>query len=494
MAMTIGTNAAALTAARSLHESSKTMQTAMERLSTGSRINSAADDAAGLALTSAMKAQSASLAQATENIANGQALTTAIESSLNEVGDMLERMRTLAVQAASDTYSNSDRTLLNSEMVSLRNELTALTQRTEFAGQKILDGSFVGKVIQVGDTANETIALTQSSVAADKIGGYTKAGDVKAAVASTTLAAAIGTLRGDDTNYFNITGQGVTGSTNYGAAHETGTAKSVAAEVNAETHQHGVTATAVNKAHLQLTVTNAAQAMSLGTSNGDTAKVEQIDAFTGYAAGVVAINAKAGVTGVTAQLNAAGDAIILTDIDGDDIVLQNRNTGTGGHFTIRNYTAGAASGTADDVEEVTGDVFGIIEGEVTLTSNSDFTVTENAALSSVTAGSGQISYVSTQELTTQAKATSAISIFDGAIDRVAAMKADLGALSNRLGHALDSSIVLRDMTEQAISSMADTDYSVESANLAKAQVQQQVGAAMLAQANASPQLVLQLIQ
>ena len=189
MAMTIGTNAAALTAARSLHESSKTMQTAMERLSTGSRINSAADDAAGLALTSAMKAQSASLAQATENIANGQALTTAIESSLNEVGDMLERMRTLAVQAASDTYSNSDRTLLNSEMVSLRNELTALTQRTEFAGQKILDGSFVGKVIQVGDTANETIALTQSSVAADKIGGYTKAGDVKAAVASTTLAA-----------------------------------------------------------------------------------------------------------------------------------------------------------------------------------------------------------------------------------------------------------------------------------------------------------------
>lgn len=179
MAMTIGTNSHSLTAARSLHESAKTMAEAMERLSTGKRINSASDDAAGLAITESMSSQARSLEVAAKNIANGTALTSTIESALDEVSDMLTRMRELAVQAASDTLSASDRGLLNDEMIALRNEITALADRVSFGDVKLLDGSFNGKLIQVGDDQNETISVSQSSVKADKIGAFTIAGNAR---------------------------------------------------------------------------------------------------------------------------------------------------------------------------------------------------------------------------------------------------------------------------------------------------------------------------
>ena len=493
MALTIGTNSASLAAARSLHESSREMQTAMERLSTGKKVNSASDDAAGLAIAESMSGLSRSLDQASKNINNGLALTTAMEAGLDEATDMLVRMRELSVQAANDTYSAAERKIMNAEMVALRNELTALSTRQSFGDLSILDGSLSGKVIQVGDGASETIALVASSIAAGSVGAFTSTGDLLAASThEDSVDDAADAIR-SATEFFNITPSGGTATTtNYGT-DRTESANQVAAAVNLETSTHGVVATAVTKALLQIENTTASTSISLG--NTDSA-LTAITATTSRDTLIQNINAVAATTGITASAHSTALGIILTDVDGHDIGVKNKLTATGGnHVLITQFSAGSASGSADTVDnEADGSEFGVVAGQVTLTSNETYTITESGTTAYVSAGTASSSLVSTASLTTQANANIAIGTFDGAIAQVAKMKADIGAVSNRLNHALDSNIVLRDMTEQAVSTLIDADYSAESAKLARAQVQQQVGTAMLAQAKASQQLVLQLLQ
>ena len=493
MAMTIGVNSHSMTAARSLHESAKTMAEAMERLSTGKRINSASDDAAGLAITESMTAQAKSLEMAAKNIANGTALASTIEAALDEVSDMLTRMRELAVQAASETYSANDRIILNDEMVALRNEIDALTTRVTFGDQKLLDGTFNGKVIQVGDDANETITVNQASVASSAIGAFTMVGEADDAQVNTS-GAFINAFRtaGHD---FEITPSGGTATTsNYGTAQAT-SAKEAADAVNLETGTHGVTATATTVGRLQLVLSGDNNlALSIGTTFSN---LVSLDTATSRDTLVAAINKVSAQTGITANAGAGANDVTVTDIDGHDIIVQNRNDGTGtatSDVKLAQFVTGSATGEVT-VQDDQGNDFGMLKGRITLTSDKQFATTEGGSTAFLaTNATANSSLVSSASLTSVANATSAISVFDGAIDRVASMKAGLGATTNRLNHALDSTIVLRDKIEEAVATLSDADYSAESAKLARAQVQQQVGTAMLAQANAQPQLVLQLIQ
>ena len=217
---------------------------------------------------------------------------------------------------------------------------------------------------------------------------------------------------------------------------------------------------------------------------------------------VAAINDKAAQTGITARDSGTANKLILESVTGTDIVVKNTNDGTTDESDVKvqQYSTGAATGTdrttTDQTAGTATDTVAV-RGIVTLTSSKAFSVTgagANSLVAPSTTTSSSLTAVSTADLTTQANAKAAIASFSSAIASVASMKADLGALNNRLGHALDSAIMLRDMTNQAAATITDTDYSTESANLARAQVQQQVGTAMLAQANAQPQLVLQLIQ
>lgn len=514
MAMTIGTNAASLTAARSLHESSKDMQTAMERLSTGNRINSASDDAAGSALSMRMQGHSAGLGMAVKNISNGVATVDAIEASLDEVSDILIRMREISTQAASDNFSSTDRQQLNDELVSLRNELDSISSRTEFGGQKILDGTYVGKQIQTGTNANDSVTLTQASTAASALGAFRMQGTDLAATASTDNTAsttALDTLRTGTMDfeivYTDSAGTSQTTTSNFGDG-ATDSAKSMATEVNETTSTHGVHATAFTEAEATFTFTgDNSIVLELGSlESGDGGTLTAIASFNSVATGVAAINASASTTGITARANGTANVIILTDADGDNIVVRNTNAGTGNAtstVSIKNMsdgTAGAAA-VADDQAAGSGadgkiDTV-VVMGRISLFSDQAFSVKGEGAKSliapSATTAATAVN-LDDASLTTQANAESAISIVAGALDRVASMKGDLGALSNRLGHTLDSAMVMRDMTDQAVATLKDTDYSQESAALARAQVQQQVGTAMLAQANAAPQLVLQLIQ
>ncbi|MBP6226202.1 MAG: flagellin [Rhizobacter sp.] len=199
MAMTINTNVASLTAQRNLSSSQSALSTSMQRLSSGLRVNSAKDDAAGLAIAERMNATTRGLNVAARNSNDGISLAQTAEGALGKVGDMLQRMRELAVQSANATNSADDRTALQSEVGQLRDEINRVAKQTSFNGTKLLDGSFAAATFQVGAGAGENItiaALTNAS--SDKLSNVTYgSGDVtgiSTGTVTTLTEVAAGTL------------------------------------------------------------------------------------------------------------------------------------------------------------------------------------------------------------------------------------------------------------------------------------------------------------
>ena len=199
MAMTINTNVASLTAQRNLSSSQSALSTSMQRLSSGLRVNSAKDDAAGLAIAERMNATTRGLNVAARNSNDGISLAQTAEGALGKVGDMLQRMRELAVQSANATNSADDRKALQSEVGQLRDEINRVAKQTSFNGTKLLDGSFAAATFQVGAGAGENItiaALTNAS--SDKLSNVTYgSGDVtgiSTGTVTTLTEVAAGTL------------------------------------------------------------------------------------------------------------------------------------------------------------------------------------------------------------------------------------------------------------------------------------------------------------
>ena len=323
MALVVGTNVSSLTAQRALAESNVELHTAMERLSTGSKINSAADDAAGLAMTQRMTAQVRGLGMAVKNANDGQALTQSIEGALGEVSDMLQRMRELALQAANGTNSSADRSFLQSEVNLLIQEISRVSANTRYNGELILDGTFINKSLQVGIEEGENIVFSQESIASEQIGAHTLVGNGQGANAAASDASANVITINDDIEIFGFLG---TKST---AASATDSAKETAVKVNNLTGETGVKAYAKTYAAVY--------------SNSATAKTYSVK-INGYETGnfvissgdaesaVDAINQISGSTGVTAS--SADNKIVLFDSNGDDITIENTQ-GLSGHSDLR---------------------------------------------------------------------------------------------------------------------------------------------------------------
>lgn len=189
MALVIGTNVASLNAQRQLMNSGSALDRATERLSSGNRINSAKDDAAGLAISNRMTSQVRGLDQAIRNANDGVSLIQTAEGALQESTNILQRMRELSVQSANGIYSDADRKTLQAEVKQLQAELTRISETTTFNGQKLLDGSMGTKQLQVGAQANQTIGVSIGSFSANKLGG--SSGDLVGAEAD-DLAALVG--------------------------------------------------------------------------------------------------------------------------------------------------------------------------------------------------------------------------------------------------------------------------------------------------------------
>ncbi|WP_444544696.1 flagellin N-terminal helical domain-containing protein, partial [Shewanella fodinae] len=199
MAITVNTNVTSLGSQKNLNKANSALQTSMERLSSGLRINSAKDDAAGLQISNRLTSQINGLDVAQRNANDGISIAQTAEGAMQTSTDILQRMRDLSLQSANGSNSADDRASMQKEIASLQTELTRISDTTSFGGQKLLDGSFGTQKFQVGSNANETISISLNDVASNKLGNNTisGAGSVLGVAAADTLAASVAFTAGD---------------------------------------------------------------------------------------------------------------------------------------------------------------------------------------------------------------------------------------------------------------------------------------------------------
>src|SRR5690606_2993517 len=242
MALTVNSNIASLNAQRNLSGSTNALSTSLERLSSGSRINSAKDDAAGLQISNRLTSQINGLGVAVRNANDGISIAQTAEGAMQESTNILQRMRDLALQAANGSKGASERKALNNEINQLKEELTRIADTTTFGGRKLLDGSFGSAAFQVGSNANETINVTLTNASAQGLGSY-RAGGAGASTGTGEAGANLAGLGGFTPG--DVTVKGSLGEKTISVA-ATASASDVAKAVNLASMDTGVSATARN--------------------------------------------------------------------------------------------------------------------------------------------------------------------------------------------------------------------------------------------------------
>jgi flagellin len=388
MPQTINTNIVSLNAQRNLNMSQSSLATSMQRLSSGLRVNSAKDDAAGLAIAERMNTQVRGLNVAARNANDGISLAQTAEGALGKVGDMLQRMRELAVQSANATNNATDRGALQAEVAQLKEEIGRVAASTSFNGTKLLDGSFTAQVFQVGANSGETILLS--------------------AITDVDLDA-LGMLTPPDTTTYTQT---------LAAATATAFATGVSFDV---------------------------QGVTITTANG------AADAGAATAAIKAAFDAAKAGGGATALANVTMDAAgAITSTDASLTIANLSN--------VSGVTAGTTAGTA-----------------------------------TVVAGTTEVG-ITNLTIATAQDAASAMDAIDTALTAVNTARGTLGAVQSRFENAIASIQVTSENLSAARGRIMDADFAMETANLSRAQILQQAGTAMVAQANQLPQQVLQLLK
>jgi flagellin len=490
----INTNIASLNAQRNLNTSQSSLATSLQRLSSGLRINSAKDDAAGLAISQRFTAQINGLNQAARNANDGISMAQTAEGALSSAGDLLQRIRELAVQASNATNSGSDRQTIQSEVGQLASELDRIATSTQFNGQNLLDGTLGTLSFQVGANANQTITTSGANFRTSNYGDNRMAADEvgpKDAVGGTQVVAAKA-----------IAVSGFIGSATYTTV-AADTAKSIATGINALTDKTGVTATATTAANLGLG--GEAYKLDITSDNASAITVSFTVGGTGstandYASAISAFNAVSSKTGVTAQYDSTNGGIKLTNASGNDILVKNSAAAANTTLNVGGYKLdGTLTATKDD--KAAG-ASSIVNGRVTFDSQQSFSVTDagsgltvgNNNLTGASNGASQLQSVSSLDVTTYDNAQLALAIVDSALSAVSGQRASFGALQNRFSSTVTNLQTTSENLAASRSRIQDTDFAAETANLTRAQILQQAGTAMLAQANALPQSVLSLLK
>jgi len=450
----------------------------MERLSTGIRINSAKDDAAGLAISTRMTANIRGISAAIRNANDAISLTQTAEGSLNAIQDNLQRIRELAVQSANTGNNSSDRSAMNAESSQLIAEIDRVANNTAFNGIKLLDGSFQNQSLQVGagNDSNDRIVISIGNAKSSALGvgagsSYTTTTTANAVTSTALTVAGSVTING-----FNV---GATVSDGVSSTGGTASALSKAAAINAITGQTGVTAT-VGATTVAATATSAtATTFTLGI-NGVTVTGTTDATAKGAASSIAAaINAVSSQTGVVASVDAgATGAYTLTATDGRNIDVTITSAGSSNLSAATHY--GKLSLTSSQSAGIT------VGGTSAAAIGATAIYTEATA----TAGAG----VSSLDLTTVSGAQSALTTLDRAINTVTDSRASMGAYQNRLTATISNLETTSVNLSASRSRIIDTDYAKETTNLAKSQIITQAATAMLAQANQSAQSVLALLK
>jgi flagellin len=477
MALVINTNVMSLNAQRNLSTSGNQLATALQRLSSGLRINSAKDDAAGLAISERLTAQISGLTVAARNANDGISLAQTAEGDLAQIGNNLQRMRELAVQSANASNSVSDRAALNAEVQQLGQEIDRVAQASSFNGVKLLDGTFQAQVFQVGANATSSDQITVSSITNAR---------------SSALGAYNGYNQQNVTVTYNAAAQGLTATIATAAGNQVvsfgtiGTdAKTVANAINAA-GVGGLQATAnVNTATGTTTNGITVAGTDTITINGTTVSIAgTTTAATNIANAVTAINAQSATTGVTAV--DAGGVVRLNAADGRNISVAFGTAGsTGGD--LASYGLGGLTNTVGtfnlDYQAATG--------VNSITFGGAMTTGLGAGAHAVTQTGTAVSAI---DVTTASNARSALASIDAALSQVSGARATLGATQNRFSSVVASLQTTAENLSASRSRILDADFAAETASLTKSQILQQAGTAMVAQANSAPQNVLSLLR
>ncbi len=321
MALTINTNIASINAQRNLSKSQNDLQQSMERLSSGLRINSAKDDAAGLAISDRMTSQIKGLNQAARNANDGISMAQTAEGALQEATNILQRLRELAIQSANDTNSSSDRQSLQAEVNQLKQEITRIAETTTFNDRNILDGTLNNAQFQVGANANETISFSIASSKADSLGDNALTSNNRTGIeAATTRAADISGGNNIEEQDIIIDGPRSSASVHINANDS---ANTIAEKINVESQTTGVTADARTTATLSHLMADGTISFYLTGSNTNPIPISATVTTDDLTPMVQAINDQAGATGITASLSGDKKSITLTQPAGYDIGISN---------------------------------------------------------------------------------------------------------------------------------------------------------------------------
>lgn len=494
----INTNVSSLQAQNSLHTNQSKLTTAMERLSSGVRINSAKDDAAGLAITTRMTSEIRGLTAAVRNANDGISVAQTAEGSLGEITNILQRLRELAVQSANSSNNSTDRSFLNTEASQLIDEAQRIGTQTNFNGVKLLDGSFTSQNFQVGANTGEVVVFNSIAdskatalgknvleAAGTKLGKTLTTGVLATSVAD--AATAVNGVTAETDLYITTANGGKSSVIAYGlAADNTGAnagAEKIAAVINSKAANIGITAIATNSTTLSDLSTAGVVSFKLNGANVS-AEITTTNDLTALA---IAINGTTATSKVTASFANANDKsqITLTSSDGSNIQVVDYTNSTAGNDTFKMGGVALTEGGNDS---------NVKTGTVTLSSTKGAITLTGANADVFDASASTFSSVYTVDLSTQESATKALSVLDAALTSVNNTRAGLGGLINRFEATISNQNTTIMNLSASRSRILDTDYAVETTNLAKAQIIQQAATAMLAQANQSSQSVLALLK
>ena len=480
MGLFVNTNTASLTSQRNLNNATRSLGQSFQRLSSGLRINSAKDDAAGMAISERMTTQVRGINQAIRNTNDGVSLAQTAEGGLQETGAILQRMRELSVQSANDTNTLKDRESIQQEVDALVDELDRIATKTTFNNQNILDGSFTGAKFHIGANSRENLSVSIKDARSDALGRMARYGSES----DITVSGAGDAIADEDVVLNGVTVRSTvaaddTLSTTLNAA----SAIAKAAAINDSTEFTGVKAT-VEATVIVATADIAAVTMDSTNNiaiNGETLtgfRVQDNDADDTL---VNQINAVSDKTGVVASLD-QDNRLVLTADDGRNIEVSVVGNGT-------QTGLAAAAGTS-----VTG-------GRITLQSEDQFVLSGNnidklgdvGGVGATLFGVNSQDAVSSVDVTTREGANRAIETLDVAIGQVSSIRSELGAVQNRLSSTIKNLEVSSENLSASRSRIQDADFAKETAHFSRNKIVQQAGVSVLAQANQQPNIALSLI-
>ena len=480
------------------------MKTAMERLSSGLRINSGRDDAAGLSISDRMTSQIRGINQAVRNANDGISLAQTAEGALQESTNILQRIRELSVQSANDSNSASDRANLQKEVNQLKQELDRIATQTSFNGRVLLDGSFSDAVFHIGAYANQSVNVSVGSARIGDMGIHQLTNlDTSASGTINNAVAGSGTVTNHVTAQ-TLTMNGVFGSGDIQVTAAE-TARDIAEDVNRISDDTGVTARAVTFASLAFSGSVSADDTISFTLEGSGSATISVAVASGGQNDLTslanAINTETGTTGVSAVLSDDKKSITLKNEQGYDIQIKNystASTSSSPQLQLQGLQEDGSSTAGSAVAITTTNKNAIVGGNLVFESSKAFDVKSSAGAVDIVNGTTNL-YSSLQsveniDIDTQRGANDAISVIDGALAFIDDTRADLGAIQNRLGSTVANLENVSQNVSASRSRIQDADFAKESAELARTQILQQAGTAMLAQANASTQNVLTLLR